>query len=57
MTSGGNGFRIGRCIALGYVKGDAEPDTELAIEILGDPRPATLTAGAFYDPENLRLKA
>ena len=57
VTSGGTGFRIGRCIALGYVKGDAEPDTELAIEILGDPRPATLTAGAFYDPENLRLRA
>lgn len=57
VSSGGTGFRIGRRLALGYLKRELlRDDAPYHIEILGEPRPARLVRGAFYDPENTRLR-
>ncbi len=43
VTSGGYGFRIGRSIALAYVRSDlAEEGQRLEVEILGHRCPATV---------------
>ena len=56
VTSGGYGHRVHRSLALGYLPSDrCSPGTELAIEILGERRSATVIAGAMYDPDNERL--
>ena len=58
VTSGGYGYRLGRSIALAYVRRDlARPGTSLFVEILGERRAATVAAEPLYDPENLRLRA
>ena len=57
VSSGGYGFRIERSLALGYVRADADLDTGLAVEVLGRSCAAELSAGAFYDPGNTRLKS
>ena len=55
MTSGGTGFRLGERLALGYVMREhREPDRELEIEILGEPRRAIVSPMPFYDPDNVR---
>ncbi len=58
VTSGAWGYRVGKSIALGYLRTDlAEEGTEVDIEIYGDPRPAKVQADqALWDPRNLRLK-
>jgi len=56
VTSGGTGFRVGKCLALGYVSTRIDAHaTTFDIEILGESRCATLVGRAFYDPENTRL--
>ncbi len=56
VTSGGTGFRIGQCLALGYIKTSVnEAITNFQIQILGEFRSATLVNQAFYDPDNQRL--
>ena len=56
MTSGGYGLRVEQSIALGYVpSAHSEPGAQLAVEILGERRPATVMPGPVYDPENERL--
>jgi dimethylglycine dehydrogenase len=56
VGSGGYGHRIGRSIALAYVRSDlAVPGTVLDIGILGTLRRATVTTSPLYDPENARL--
>jgi dimethylglycine dehydrogenase len=56
VTSGGYGHRVERSIALGYLPSDrCSPGAELAIDILGERRPATVMPGPVYDPENERL--
>jgi dimethylglycine dehydrogenase len=58
VTSGGYGYRIGRSIALAYVRADlALPGTELEIEILGTRQRAFVGTEPLYDPDNLRLRA
>ena len=58
VTSGGEGFRVGRRLALGYVKaGLAEPGRGFEIEILGIPRKAVVAKTPFYDPNNDRLRS
>ena len=55
--SGGWGHRIGRSIALAYVRSDlAVPGTRLDIGILGGQRPAVVAASPLYDPSNARLR-
>jgi dimethylglycine dehydrogenase len=57
-TSGGFGHATGRSLAFAYVDSGFETaGTNLEVELLGERRPATVLAGAVYDPENLRLRA
>ena len=57
VSSGGTGFRIGQCLALGYVKtGVDDQATEFEIEILGETCQARLSKQSFYDPDNQRLR-
>jgi dimethylglycine dehydrogenase len=54
-TSGGYGHWLGRSLAVAYV--DAElttPGTRLAVEILGDRRPAAVLSEPPFDPGNHR---
>lgn len=58
VGSGGWGFRIGKSIALSYVRLDlAEVGTKLEIEILGQRFPAVVAQEPIFDPKNERLKA
>jgi dimethylglycine dehydrogenase len=58
VTSGGFGYRLGKSIALAYLRTDlAVAGTELLIEILGERRRAIVGAEPLYDPANLRLRA
>ena len=54
----GYGHRIGKSIALAYVRKDlAAPGSKLEIEILGQRYPATVAQEPIYDPKNERLRA
>ncbi len=58
VTSGGYGHRVHKNIAYGYVDSYANAlHCELAIEILGERYPATVTFKSIYDPKNTRSKA
>ncbi len=57
-TAGGYGWRVGKSLALGFVRPDlAEAGTELQIDVLGDMKPAVVIAESPYDPENAKLRA
>ena len=57
VTSGGWGHRVDRSLALGYVDFKlSEPGTRVAVEILGDKRPATVVETPYYDPQNKKLR-
>ncbi len=56
VTSGGFGHTVGKTIAMGYLSAEDSRATEgFAIEVFGEPFPATLTTKACYDPERLRI--
>lgn len=58
VTSGGWGHRLGRSLALAYVRADlARPGQVLAIDIYGTRASAVVTTEPLYDPANARLKA
>nr|WP_298688840.1 FAD-dependent oxidoreductase [uncultured Dongia sp.] len=58
VGSGGWGFRIGKSIALSYVRLDlADVGTKLEVEILGTRFPAVVAEEPIFDPKNERLKA
>jgi dimethylglycine dehydrogenase len=58
VSSGGTGFRIGQCLALGFINISVdEAATEIEVEILGSAYQASLSRQAFYDPENQRLRS
>ncbi|WP_374314438.1 aminomethyltransferase family protein, partial [Dongia sp.] len=58
VGSGGWGFRIGKSIALSYVRLDlAAVGTKLEVEILGTRFPAVVAEEPIFDPKNERLKA
>ena len=57
-TSGGYGYWLDRSLAVAYV--DAElvtPGTRLAVDVLGDRRPAVVLAEPPFDPENSRPRS
>ena len=55
VGSGGYGHRIGKSIALAYLRRDlAMPGTAVEIEILGEGRAARVAAEPLYDPGNTR---
>ena len=57
-TSGAFGHSLGQSLALGYVAaGHAAPGRELAVEILGERRPARVIPASPADPTNERLRA
>ncbi len=58
VTSGGTGFRIGKRLALGYVKRNlGEEGAVFEIQSLGERRRAILSPTPFYDPQNARLRS
>ena len=58
VSSGGYGHRIGKNIALGFLRADlASPGTALGVTVLGETRPAVVAEEPLYDPGNERLKA
>ncbi|MEM7564804.1 MAG: aminomethyltransferase family protein, partial [Pseudomonadota bacterium] len=58
ITSGATGFRTGQCIALAYVEAKIPSDeSQFEVQILGENYAARAVDGAFYDPENARLRA
>lgn len=58
VTSGGYGHRIGKSIALAYVRTDLTVGGEvLEVEILGERKPAVVGCEPLYDPDNERLRA
>lgn len=57
-TSGGYAHHLRKSLAIAYVRSDlAEEGLDLAVDILGYRHPATVRAGALYDPQNQRLKS
>jgi dimethylglycine dehydrogenase len=56
VASGGYGHTVEKTIALAYLPTQhLEPGTELAVEILGERRPARVVEQPLYDPGNERL--
>ena len=57
-TAGGYGWRVGKSVALGFVRPElAEEGTELEIDVLGEMKPAKVIAESPYDPDNAALRA
>lgn len=57
VTSGGYGHVVGKSIALAYLEPAlVRPDATLAVEILGDPRPARVAPEPLYDPTGARMR-
>ena len=58
VTSGGYGHRVGKSLALAYVSEEAlEAGGDLAVEIIGEARPAVRVAGAAaFDPKGERMR-
>jgi dimethylglycine dehydrogenase len=57
-TSGAYAHWLGRSLAVAYIDAElAMPGTRLAVEILGDRRPAVVLAEPPFDPENRRPRS
>jgi dimethylglycine dehydrogenase len=57
-SSGGYGYATEKSFAFAYVDPDyATPDTEVAVQILGDKHRARILGTPAYDPENARLRS
>jgi dimethylglycine dehydrogenase len=57
VTFGSYGHRLGGSVALGYVKPPFFADgAALEVEVLGERRPAQLSARPLYDPEGVKLR-
>ena len=58
-TSGGWGFRVGACVALGMLRADlAVPGTRLEVEIFGERFAAVVTGdGPLWDAGNERIRS
>ena len=58
VSSGASGFRIGKTIALGYIRSDVDTESsELEIEVLGNRCGTTFASKAFYDPNHSRCRS
>ena len=56
VAAGGYGHVVEESIAYAYLPAEySEPGIGLAVEILGERRPATVASQPLYDPENQRL--
>ena len=57
-TSGGYAHHLAKSLAIAYVKAELATDgRELAVDILGERRPAVVHTEPLYDPSNARLRA
>jgi dimethylglycine dehydrogenase len=56
VTSGGYAHHSRASVALGYIEAGHESATDLAIEILGNRRPATIAAKPLFDPDGRRMR-
>ncbi len=57
-TGGGYGWRLGKSLALGFLRPDlAEPGTEVEVNILGATHRATVLPESPFDPANERIRA
>ena len=57
VTSGGYGHRVGKSLALAYVSEESlQGQADLAVEIIGDARPATRIEGAAFDAKGQRMR-
>ncbi|MFI5018114.1 MAG: glycine cleavage T C-terminal barrel domain-containing protein, partial [Dongiales bacterium] len=57
VTSGSYGHRVGQSLALGYVKTPFfEDGAAVEVEVLGERKPARLSAQALYDPQGANLR-
>ncbi len=57
-TGGGYGWRLGKSLALGFVRPDlAEDGGAFEIDILGKLHPAKIIEESPYDPDNAQLRA
>ena len=63
ITSGAFGHRVGRSLALGYVRAEGGVTADwitqgdFAVEIAWQRHPAELRFEAFYDPRNIKVRA
>jgi len=58
VTTAGYGFATGKSLAWAYVDPDqSEPGTEMTVLVLGERRPATVSAEAVWDPKHERARA
>ncbi len=57
VTSGGYAHHSRQSVALGYLAVDQMNAQDLAIEILGNRRPATIVEQPLFDPDGARLRA
>ncbi len=56
VTSGAYGHYVGKSLALGYVPTTLAGETDFAVEILGQIKPAKRLSEAPYDPSGLRMR-
>jgi dimethylglycine dehydrogenase len=57
-TSGGYAHHLGKSLAIAYVRSDLARDgVSVAVDILGERRPARVHLQALYDPGNERLRS
>ena len=56
VTSGGYAHQSRQSVALGYIEVGHQQAGDLAIEILGNRRPATVVDKPLFDPDGLRLR-
>ncbi len=56
VTSGGYAHASSASVALGYIEAGVPDGSDLAVEILGHRRPATIVARPLFDPEGRRLR-
>ena len=58
ISSASYGFTVGATVALGYVRYEhAKPGNSFTVEVLGDPRPASILEEPLFDPRGERLRA
>jgi dimethylglycine dehydrogenase len=58
VATGGYGHFLGKSLALAYVKSEkAVPGASVAVELLGEMRPAVIHTEPLYDPKNERPRS
>lgn len=57
ITSGGYGHTVGKSLAMAYIQADRVGTTSgLTVDILGEPRPATIAPEPPFDPAGERMR-